>query len=333
MEVLRGSATVPRTMVFCNTVASVHAVEHHLTEAGITATGYHKDLPLGERAVHLKAFQSGGPQAPVLVCTDIGQRGLDIDVDHVVLFDFPLNPIDFLHRAGRTARMGKRGTVTSIVTKKDYTLARAIDVSIAKGLPLERLTGNPNDYKDGGRLGPLVGRRSKADGKTKPVSKPKAPEAGSKASAVWKAKEGDRGRPSPTKTEKGPRPVGGRAAQTRGEGAVDTRVDPRRAAVASRTRGGDSEAPMKGPRRAGGRTSKVRGDDADSTTRTGAKPAVKFSKVDDEGGQVGGPPDGGGGPDIEGPRLRVRPSDPSPQWAGGARGGKPGRGTSGRGGG
>jgi len=41
-------------------------------------------------------------------------------------------------------------------------------VSIAKGLPLERLTGNPNDYKDGGRLGPLVGRRSKADAPAPP---------------------------------------------------------------------------------------------------------------------------------------------------------------------
>ena len=71
---------------------------------------------------------------------DIASRGLDVpNVDHVVMFDFPLNPIDYLHRAGRTARGmssgskkgagAKRGEgkVTALVTKRDRVLAAAIE--------------------------------------------------------------------------------------------------------------------------------------------------------------------------------------------------------------
>ncbi|KAL7547338.1 hypothetical protein ACHAWF_010658, partial [Thalassiosira exigua] len=94
---------LPLTLVFCNTVASCRAAEHALAESGVGSLCYHGDLGSADREENLKAFRSageGGGEASVLVCTDVASRGLDVpQVDHVVMFDFPLNPIDYLHRA------------------------------------------------------------------------------------------------------------------------------------------------------------------------------------------------------------------------------------------
>jgi superfamily II DNA/RNA helicase len=95
----------------------------------------------------------GEETCKVLVCTDIAARGLDIpEVDHVVMFDFPLNPIDFLHRAGRTARGTKKGgKVTALVTKRDRVLAIAIETAVRKGLPIDGLSSRKSDYVGTGK--------------------------------------------------------------------------------------------------------------------------------------------------------------------------------------
>jgi superfamily II DNA/RNA helicase len=70
----------------------------------------------------------------VLVTTDIAARGLDnLDVSHVVQFDFPRSGAEYLHRCGRTARAGRRGTSHSLVTKFDTELVRALRAAHAKG--------------------------------------------------------------------------------------------------------------------------------------------------------------------------------------------------------
>lgn len=124
-----------RVMVFCNTLDSCRAADHHLRERGLPTACYHGDVPLEGRRAAIAAFSvaaedcsdsdgldwgGGGeqhPGLPLLVCTDLAARGLDIPgrVDHVINFDFPLNPIDYLHRTGRTARAGASGRITSLV--------------------------------------------------------------------------------------------------------------------------------------------------------------------------------------------------------------------------
>nr|DAD46902.1 TPA_asm: hypothetical protein HUJ06_016839 [Nelumbo nucifera] len=131
-----------RVMVFCNTLGSSRAVDHFLGENQIFTVNYHGEVPAEQRVENLKKFKSEDGDCPTLVCTDLAARGLDLDVDHVIMFDFPLNSIDYLHRTGRTARMGAKGKVTSLVAKKDLILASRIEEAIRKNESLESLTAD-----------------------------------------------------------------------------------------------------------------------------------------------------------------------------------------------
>ncbi|KAK8597355.1 hypothetical protein V6N13_001968 [Hibiscus sabdariffa] len=129
-----------RVMVFCNTLNSSRAVDHFLGENQISTVNYHGEVPAEQRVENLNKFKSDDGDCPTLVCTDLAARGLDLDVNHVIMFDFPLNSIDYLHRTGRTARMGAKGKVTSLVAKKDSLLAERIEEAIRKNESLESLT-------------------------------------------------------------------------------------------------------------------------------------------------------------------------------------------------
>eukprot|EP01026_Neomeris_dumetosa_P004016 TRINITY_DN1107_c0_g2_i10.p2 TRINITY_DN1107_c0_g2~~TRINITY_DN1107_c0_g2_i10.p2 ORF type:complete len:584 (-),score=76.32 TRINITY_DN1107_c0_g2_i10:884-2635(-) len=159
--------TGQRMMVFCNTTNCCRAVEHFLHERGMRTVCFHGEVPLKTRQEQMKLFvgekeekKAGGDEVkddfegdlsveqgqnvyPVMVCTDLAARGLDIsgNVQHVINFDFPKNPIDYIHRTGRTARAGKGGTVTSLVLKQDRILADKIEWALGHGEPLDSLTG------------------------------------------------------------------------------------------------------------------------------------------------------------------------------------------------
>ncbi|KAL6504189.1 hypothetical protein OROGR_026112 [Orobanche gracilis] len=129
-----------RVMVFCNTLNSSRAVDHFLEENRIPTVNYHGEVPAEQRIQNLDKFKSNDGDCPTLVCTDLAARGLDLDVDHVVMFDFPSNSIDYLHRTGRTARMGAKGKVTSLVARKDVMLANRIEEAVKKNESLESLS-------------------------------------------------------------------------------------------------------------------------------------------------------------------------------------------------
>lgn len=131
-----------KIMVFCNTLNSSRAVDHFLTENQISTVNYHGEVPAEERVENLNKFRNEEGDCPTLVCTDLAARGLDLDVDHVIMFDFPSNSIDYLHRTGRTARMGAKGKVTSLVAKKNVALATKIEEAMKKNESLEALTTN-----------------------------------------------------------------------------------------------------------------------------------------------------------------------------------------------
>jgi len=108
------SDPIPRTMVFANTATTAAAACEYLRKAGLPAAEYHKEVLVGIREENLGLFSSG--QVPILVCTDMAARGIDIQgVQHVVQFEFASNVVQHLHRLGRTGRAGRQGTATHFV--------------------------------------------------------------------------------------------------------------------------------------------------------------------------------------------------------------------------
>lgn len=114
---LRGDQESARLLVFANTLSSVEVVYRHLSEVGVATTppwwvGHvgrlHGGVGTEERAEVVRQFREGELQ--VLVCTDLLSRGMDLPgVSAVIQFDFPENSAHYLHRAGRTARAGRKG--------------------------------------------------------------------------------------------------------------------------------------------------------------------------------------------------------------------------------
>jgi len=101
-----------------------------LHETGIKAAAIHGNKSQGARTKALESFKAGEIQA--LVATDIAARGLDIDqLPHVVNFDLPSVPEDYVHRIGRTGRAGATGQAISLVSADEFK--QLVDI--------ERLTG------------------------------------------------------------------------------------------------------------------------------------------------------------------------------------------------
>ena len=86
----------------------------------------HSDRSQPQREAALRGFRDG--RTRVLVATDIAARGLDVDgVSHVINYDVPAAPEDYVHRIGRTGRAGSKGQAITIVTPVDELSLRAIE--------------------------------------------------------------------------------------------------------------------------------------------------------------------------------------------------------------
>ncbi|HEU4835951.1 MAG TPA: DEAD/DEAH box helicase [Pyrinomonadaceae bacterium] len=119
-----------RVLIFTRTRRGAERLSHVLGARDHSVKRIHADRTQSQREEALRAFSQG--RARVLVATDIAARGLDIDaVSHVINYDVPAAPEDYVHRVGRTGRAGSRGEAISIVAPVDESSMRAI----------ERLTG------------------------------------------------------------------------------------------------------------------------------------------------------------------------------------------------
>jgi ATP-dependent RNA helicase RhlB len=101
-----------RVLVFANTRVATDLVERTINANGILAAAMSGEVPQKKRQTLLKRFHDG--ELPVLVATDVAARGLHIpDVTHVINFDLPQDAEDYVHRIGRTARLGAKGEAIS----------------------------------------------------------------------------------------------------------------------------------------------------------------------------------------------------------------------------
>ncbi len=124
-----------RTLIFARTRRRAERLANTLNKAGITCEAIHGDRTQGQRQRALDDFKLG--KTAVLVATDVVARGIDVDnITHVINFDIPTNPEDYVHRIGRTARAGTSGIAVSLLTGEDVHELKAIERLI--GATIER---------------------------------------------------------------------------------------------------------------------------------------------------------------------------------------------------
>jgi superfamily II DNA/RNA helicase len=103
------------------------------------ATSIHSGLSQNKRNRVIQDFNTG--RYTILVATDVAARGLHIEgVTHVVNYDIPRNPKDYVHRIGRTGRAGKEGDAITFVTQIDENLLRAVEAEIKMFLEVQYIT-------------------------------------------------------------------------------------------------------------------------------------------------------------------------------------------------
>jgi len=128
-------------MVFCNTRAEVHYVTEVLKRFGYDADELSSDLSQKAREKVLARLRKG--QLRFLVATDVASRGIDIpELSHILLYEPPEDPGDYIHRAGRTGRAGSSGTAISLVSLVEQTklnqIAKRYDIDLhERPLPSE----------------------------------------------------------------------------------------------------------------------------------------------------------------------------------------------------
>lgn len=120
-------------LVFTRTKRKAGWVSDRLQDAKVIAEEIHGDLSQSQRERALKKFRTG--EISVLVATDVAARGLDIPtISHVVNYDLPDTPEDYVHRIGRTGRAGKSGTAVSFISEEQRHLVRDIEKVVGRQL-------------------------------------------------------------------------------------------------------------------------------------------------------------------------------------------------------
>ena len=168
-----GSNDWRQVLVFTRTKHGANRLAQQLEKDGLRAAAIHGNKSQGARTRALAEFKSG--KVRVLVATDIAARGLDIDqLPHVVNYELPNVPEDYVHRIGRTGRAGNEGEAVSLVCVDEHKLLRDIERLLKRAIPRVVLPGYEPDPAirakpiQEGRKGGGQRRGRQGDGQARP---------------------------------------------------------------------------------------------------------------------------------------------------------------------
>jgi len=176
-----------QALVFTRTKHGANRLSQKLEKSGIGALAIHGNKSQNARTRALADFKSGKTQ--ILVATDIAARGLDItDLPHVVNFDLPNVPEDYVHRIGRTGRAGKEGVALSLVCAEESRMLRDIEKLIRKSIERRSVAGyealvelnvsHPGPKMGGGRPSGRPGGRPGGGGQRRSGNRNSRPQGG-----------------------------------------------------------------------------------------------------------------------------------------------------------
>jgi ATP-dependent RNA helicase RhlE len=202
---------VGSVIVFCRTKHRANRLADQLDKNGIPAGRIHGNRSQTARTEALSGFKSG--KYRVLVATDIVARGIDVEaLEHVVNFDVPNMPDDYIHRVGRTARADATGDAYTLVAPEEERDLKAIERVIGKQLPRRQVSGFDYQARPAERFEVPIAERIAEIRKRKSEDRER-----SRRKAEMKAQRPG-GRPEPA-TAGG----GGRGGNSRGRGGVGRR--------------------------------------------------------------------------------------------------------------
>jgi ATP-dependent RNA helicase RhlE len=137
---------VRQALVFTRTKHGANRLAEQLRRDGIEAAAIHGNRSQSQRVKALGDFKAG--RVGILVATDIAARGLDIEqLPHVVNYELPMVPEDYVHRIGRTGRAGETGQAISLVCVDEAPLLRAIQQLLKRTIPSEVIPGFEPDVR------------------------------------------------------------------------------------------------------------------------------------------------------------------------------------------
>ena len=159
-------------LVFARTRHRASKIRKKLCASEILAEEIHSDISQNQREKTLSRFREG--LFSVLVATDVASRGLDVPaINHVVNYDLPDSPADYVHRIGRTGRAGRSGVATSFVSNDQIRLMRNIERLTGHDLSGKKTTAGAGERKfgSGNQKGKSrdAGRRNRNE-RSKPVT-------------------------------------------------------------------------------------------------------------------------------------------------------------------